>query len=159
MKSIILYTTRYGNTAEAAKRIQKSLGGECRLVNLTAESAPSLDGYDTVILGGSVYIGKVQKQLTSYIQANLKQLLSKNVGLYLCAGAQKEEEREQELNANFPQELLSHARAKDILGYAYAFDKMRFLDKVIMKKIKGDSISVEEFFDDKLAAFAKALAK
>ena len=76
MKSIVIYATRYGSAAEAARRIRKELACDCTLINIMTESAPPLDAFDTVILGGSIYIGRVQKELTAYIGANRKQLLS-----------------------------------------------------------------------------------
>lgn len=157
MKSIIIYATRYGSAAETARRIQKELGGDCTLVNIMTEKVPSIDAFDTVILGGSIYIGKVQKQLTAFAMTNLKQLLSKRVGLYLSAGTQKQEDRDKELQGAFVPELFAHAVTKDVLGYAFAFEKMRFLDRLIMKKIKGDAVSASEFFDERISKFVKAL--
>lgn len=158
MKCIIIYATRYSSAAKVAELIQKGLESECTLVNIMTEKAPPLDSFDTVILGGSIYIGKVQKELTSFMSANLQQLLSKNVGLFLCAGAPKQEDRDKELQGAFAPELLAHAAANDVLGYAFDFEKMRFFDRMIMKKIKGDSISTSEFFDKRIAQFVKALS-
>lgn len=159
MKSIIVYATRYGSAAKAAELIKKELGGDCTLVNIMTEKAPPLDTFDTVILGGSIYIGKVQKELTSFVNMNLTQLLSKNIGLFLCAGAPKQEDRDKELRGAFPPELFAHAAAKDVLGYAFAFEKMRFFDRLIMKKIKGDAVSTSEYFDKRISLFARALAE
>lgn len=155
MKSIIIYATRYGSTAEAARRIQKELGDDCTLVNIMTENVPPLDMFDIVILGGSIYIGKVQKELSSFAVANSKQLLTKKVGLYLCAGTQKQEERDKELLGAFPPELFAHAITKDVLGYAFAFEKMRFFDRLIMKKIKGDAVSTAVYFDKRISRFAE----
>lgn len=159
MKSIIVYATRYGCSAEVAKLIQQGLESDCTLVNIMTEKVPQLDSFDTVILGGSIYIGKVQKELTSFVNANLKQLLSKKVGLFLCAGTPKQDDRDKELQGAFPPELLAHAVAKDILGYAFTFEKMRFFDRLIMKKIKGDSVSTSEYFDKRILLFVKALSE
>lgn len=158
MKSIIIYSTRYGSTAKVAELIQKGLGCDCTLVNIMKESAPPLDAFDTVILGGSIYVGKVQKELTEFVAKNLKLLLSKRIGLFLCAGAPKQEERDRELKGAFSPELLTHAAAKDVLGYAFTFEKMRFFDRLIMKKIKGDAVSASEYFDERILLFVKALA-
>ncbi|MFA9378957.1 MAG: flavodoxin domain-containing protein [Lachnotalea sp.] len=155
MKSIIIYATRYGTTAEVAKRIQKELGDNCTIVNIITENVPSLDTFDNLILGGSIYIGKVQKKLTLFVMANLKQLLTKKVGLYLCAGAQMQEELDKELLAAFPQELLDHAIIKGLLGCAYTFEKMRFFDRLIMKKIIGNTVSTAKYYDDRIASFAQ----
>ena len=157
MKNIIIYGTRYGSAGQAAKLIQKELGGDCTLVNIMTESVPPLDTFDTVILGGSIYIGKVQKELTAFIGKNLNLLLSKKVGLFLCAGAPKQEDRDKELQGAFPPELLAHAAAKDVLGFAFAFEKMRFFDRLIMKKIKGDAVSASEYSEERILLFAKAL--
>lgn len=158
MKSIILYTTRYGSVAEAARLIQKELGGDCTLVNIMTENAPSLDSFDTVILGGSIYIGKIQRKLAAFARVNLNQLLSKKVGLFLCAAAQKQEERDKEMQSAFPPQLLAHAVAKDVLGYAFVFEKMRFFDRLIMTKIKGDAVSTATYFNERISMFVKALA-
>lgn len=158
MKSIIIYATRYGCAAEVARRIQKGLESDCTLVNIMTEKAPPLDSFDTVILGGSIYIGKVQKELTSFVNENLKQLLSKKIGLFLCAGTPKQADRDKELQGAFPSELLTHAAAKDVLGYAFTFEKIRFFDRLIMKKIKGDAISTSEYYDKRISLFVKALS-
>ena len=157
MKSIILYTTRYGSAAEVAKRIQKEIGADCLTCNIMKEDAPSLDQFDTVILGGSVYIGKIQKKLTSYMIANLPQLLTKKIGVYICAGAKNPEDRDKELTDVFPAELLAHAVVKNVLGYAFYFEKMKFLDRFIMKKIKGDAVSVAEYDDKSILQFAETI--
>ena len=157
MKSVIIYSTRYGSTLEAANRIKKELGEECSIVNVMTDTVPNIDGFDTVVLGGSIYVGRVQKQLTAFMNANLKQLLSKKVGLFLCAGAPNDEEKEKELKGAFPSELYEHASAKDVLGYAFIFEKMKFLDKLIMKKIKGDANSTSVYFDDHIKKFADTL--
>lgn len=158
MKCIIIYATRYGCAEEAAKRLQKQLDGECRLVNIMSESVPPLKNFDTVILGGSVYIGRVQKQLSSYIGDNLNILLDKKIGLYICAGAPKQEQLKGEFENAYPHDLLEHAAAKAVLGYAFLFEKMKFFDKLIMKKIKGDAVSVSEYYDDRIIQFAEALS-
>ena len=157
MKNIIIYATKYGSAAEVAKRIKTELGEETQLCNIITDSVPSLDVYDTVILGGSIYIGKVQKQIAEYSNNHLNELLNKNVGLFLCAGERKEDAQVQQLQTNFPEALYQHATAKEVLGYAFSFEKMKFFDKLIMKKMKGDSISTAEYSDERIASFAKSL--
>jgi len=157
MKSIIIYATRYGSAGEIARRIQKELEDDCTLVNIMTDNVPPLDTFDIVILGGSIYIGKVQKPLSSFATANLKQLLSKKVGLYVCAGAQKQEERDKELLDAFPPELFNYAISKAVLGYAFAFEKMRFFDKLIMKKIKGDAVSIADYSNERISRFVKII--
>jgi len=157
MKTIIIYATKYGSAAEVAKRIKTQIGEEAQIYNILTDRVPPLDTYNTVILGGSVYIGKVQKQITEYSNIHLKELLDKNVGLFLCAGEQKTDGQIKEIQSAFPESLFQHAAAKEVLGYAYSFEKMKFFDKLIMKKMKGDSISIEKISDDRIALFVKLL--
>lgn len=157
MKSIIIYSTKYGCTEELASLIQKELSGECKLVNIMKSSVPALDDYDTVILGGSIYIGKIQKQLTKYMEEHLDTLLTKKIGLFLSAGDSKAAENEVVRENNFPKALIEYAAAFDVLGYAYKFDKMRFFDRFIVKKVAGVSESVNEYYEDRIKAFAESL--
>lgn len=157
MKSIIIYATKYGSAEEAANRIKAALGEDTQLCNIQKDTVPELDAYDTVILGGSIYIGMVQKQIKEYCNSHLPKLLGKKVGLFLCAGEQKEDVQLKELQTNFPEALSQHAAAKEVLGYAFPFEKMKFLDKLVMKKMKGDSVSTAEYYDDRISRFVRSL--
>lgn len=159
MKTILIYATKYGNTAETAQRIKTALSEDTECFNIMTNPVPSLENFDTVILGGSIYMGKVQKQLTAYTNSHLEQLLRKNVALFLCAGVPAEATRSKELRNAFPETLYRHAAAKDVLGYAFNFEKMRFFDKLIMRKIKGDSISTAKFYDDRISLFVNAVKR
>lgn len=157
MKNVIIYATKYGCAEQAAIRIKKELPGETDLINIMKDTVPSLQSYDTVILGGSVYVGRVQKQLTAFINSHLAELQTKKIGLYLCAGAPDEPSKQKELETAFPEALAKHAAAMNILGYAFCFEKMKFFDKLIMSKIKGDSKSETVFFDDRIKNFIQAM--
>lgn len=157
MKTAILYTTKYGSVRKAAEILKEKLSGESLFADIANEPVPSLDGYDTVILGGSVYIGRIQKKLSAYIQKNLDILLTKRIGVFLCAGATENEQQEKELKEAYPSGLYDHALARGVLGYSYDFDKMRFFDRFIVSKILGDTKSVSAFYDDKITQFAQTM--
>ncbi|GGL54828.1 flavodoxin domain-containing protein [Sporolactobacillus putidus] len=157
MKTILIYATKYGNAAETAQRIKTAIGEDIECFNIMTGPVPSLENFGTVILGGSIYMGKVQKQLTAYMNSHLEQLLRKNIGLFLCAGEPDEAARSKELQNAFPEALYRHAAAKDVLGFAFNFEKMRFFDKLIMRKIKGDSISTGKFYEDRISLFVNAV--
>lgn len=157
MKSLIIYSTKYGCAGKLAALIKKELNGECELVNIMKSSVPALDDYDTVILGGSVYIGRIQKQLTDYAKEHLDTLLTKKVGLFLSAGDAKAAENEAVRENAFPKALIDHAVTFDVLGYAYDIDKMSFFDRLILRMVKKLSGSVSEYYEDRIKAFADAL--
>ncbi|MFZ5639495.1 MAG: flavodoxin domain-containing protein [Bacillota bacterium] len=94
MRSLIIYATKYGCAEKAATILKSKMNGDVFLVNVMKEKVPGLDQYDNVILGGSIYIGKIQKALIKYIKSNLPSLLQKRVGLFICAGDLSEEKIE-----------------------------------------------------------------
>lgn len=157
MNSIIIYTTKYGSVEKVAEMLKSKLNGTVRLVNLTKDQAPNLSEFDTVILGGSIYVGKVQKTLTNYISANLPMLLQKRVGLFICA-AQPEPVRSQELEQAYPVDLFNHALAKEVFGHEFNFQKLSFIHKIIVRKLVGVSETVSELSEEKIEQFAKALS-
>ncbi|MFO7161339.1 MAG: flavodoxin domain-containing protein [[Clostridium] cellulosi] len=159
MKTIIIYSTKYGCAGELAYLIQKELKGECKIVNVMKSSVPPLNDYDTVILGGSLYIGRIQKQLKKYVNEHLDTLLTKKVGLFLSAGDPKAAENEVVRKNVFPKALIEHAVAFDVLGYAYKFDKMGFFDRFIVKRVAGLSENVTEYYENRIKAFAEALTR
>lgn len=157
MQRLIIYATKYGSTAEVARRLKQRSKDQTDVVNVMTDSIPPLTSYDTVILGGSIYMGKVQKQLTRYIDRHLPELLTKKIGLFLCAGHPKEETRQEELRSAFPETLFRKAAAKDVLGYAFDFEKMHFFDRLIMRQIKGDGVSTAEYPDQRISEFLHIL--
>lgn len=158
MKSIIIYSTKYGSVEKAAKTLKSKMSGEVLLVNVIKETVPSLDEYDNVILGGSIYMGKTQKELTNYISKNLPLLMNKRIGLFICAGLPDPQARAKELASAFPPELYDHAVCKEILGHEINYEKINFFDKMVMKAVKGDKNSSSQFYEDKIDNFAKAIA-
>ena len=157
MKTVILFATKYGSVRKAAELLKEKLNGQTILVDVAKEPVPSLDEYDTVILGGSAYMGRIQKKLSAYIQNNLDTLLKKRIGVFLCAGATESEQQGKELKDAYPSGLYDRALARGVLGYGYDFDKMRFFDRFIVSKILGNTKSVSAFYDDKITQFAQTM--
>lgn len=156
MKSIIIFTTKYGSVEKAAKLLASKMDGEVHLVNIMKEKAPALDEYDRVILGGSIYAGKMQKKLSGFIAGNVPQLMKKRVGLFICA-AQPEPAKSQELQASFPPELFAHAAVKEAFGYEYDFKKLNLFEKLVIRVIAGVTSSKFELSDEKIDIFAKTI--
>lgn len=156
-KKIIIYTTKYGFVTKVASTLKAKLGGEVDLVNLAKEKAPSLGGYDTVILGGSIYFGKVQKKLAAYMRQAMPELAGKKLGLFVCAGIPDPVKKREELEQAFPPELFKQAVCKDILGDEIVYEKLSFLDKFITRRISGSTAGQSHYDENRIEAFAQAL--
>lgn len=157
MNSVIIYTTKYGSVEKAARMLKSHLSGEVDLIDLTKEKAPTLDQYDQVILGGSIYMGKIQSILSDYIRATLPLLLSKRIGLFICAGHPEEHLRVKELQEVFPAEIFNHAVAKEVFGHEYQLERLNTLHKFVMTKVIGITESRSEISEEVIERFAKRL--
>lgn len=132
MKTLILYSTTYGYAEEIAKSIA-SRYPDATLQNIQKNKNVDLNPYDHVILGGSIYIGKVHKDLAAFAATHESELLTKKLGLYICClfGDKYMEE----MKANFPLSLIEHAYATENFGGKLQNDKMSFMHKMIMTMV------------------------
>lgn len=157
MKSIIIYTTKHGYVEITVQVLESKMDGQVTSVNIMKENPPSLEEYDNVILGGSIYMGRIQKKMSDYISKNLPQLMSKRIGLFICAGSPDPKARVKELESAYPAELYNHAVTKEVFGYEINFEKLGFFEKLVMKAVTGDKSNISELCEDNIANFAKAM--
>lgn len=157
METLIVYATRYGSVREAAEMIAQRLSGRATLHDLEKADMPPLDAYDSVILGGSIYIGRIQKELTDFMHRNRQALLAKKLGLFICAGLPDAAAREKELMSVFPAALEEHASARGVLGYRMDLGRMKATDRLIMRLIGGNIQSTCEYFTKEIDRFAREM--
>lgn len=156
MNTLIAYGTKYGCAEKCAKRIAEELKEDVELVDLRKTKGVNLSGYDKVIIGGSIYIGKIQKEVSDFCSRNLDELKNKKIGLFIC-GMAEGEAADAELNSSFPAELLDAAKAKGFLGGEFLVDNMNFMDKLIVKKISKVTENKSNILEDRIVEFAKAM--
>lgn len=158
MKTIIIYTTNHGSVEHAAQMLKPRIPGDVELINMMKKEAPLLDEFDNVILGGSIYAGKIQSKLSQYAEKHLPELLTKRIGLFICA-AQKEEISEKELVDSFPKDLIEHAICKEVFGYEIHFEDMNFFEKMIVRFVMKQHQSYSELSSEKINGFAETIAE
>ena len=64
MSTLIVYASKYGCTEKCVKLMSKKLNDKVDLINLKNINDIDLSKYDKVIIGGSIYIGRIQKEVT-----------------------------------------------------------------------------------------------
>lgn len=129
MKTLIIYATTYGYTKECVEKLKELIQGETTIVNVKNETVPPIEDFENVIIGGSIYMGQIHKKLKEYCSINLKGLLEKRVGLFLCCGLP--ENFEETIKNCFPKELLEKAIAKECFGGELRTEKMNLAHKMI----------------------------
>lgn len=133
MKIAIVYATKYGCTKKCAEILKSYLHGEVSIHSAKADKI-NLSRYDAVFIGGSVYMGKIQKEITHFCKRNLKQLLHKRIGLFACCYTPKDTEGFFE--TLYPIELINHAFYVTSVGGEMNYEKMNFLYRKMFQSLK-----------------------
>ncbi|MCY6957231.1 flavodoxin domain-containing protein [Clostridium brassicae] len=167
MNNLIIYATKYGCTEKCAEILSEKLMGKVDLCNLKVEKVPELLQYDKIIIGGSIYAGKIQKEVSEFCLKNICMLKDRKVGFFIC-GMLKGDKAKMQINDCFPQELLINAVVTESFGGEFRFDKMNFMERFIIKMIskKDKSIprlninkNVSDILDENINRFVDTMNK
>ncbi|MCT8138117.1 flavodoxin domain-containing protein [Anaerobacillus sp. CMMVII] len=153
-KTVIIYASSHGTTVKAATLLCKELSGHVSLVDLNNTRLPDITEFDAVILGGSIHVGTIQRKVTKFIKHSEQQLLKKKVGLFLCCMYEGEQAQAQFEQA-FSEDLRNQSVANGLFGGEFLFGKMNFLEKAIIKKMKGDAEDVSTLNHEAISQFAQ----
>jgi menaquinone-dependent protoporphyrinogen oxidase len=158
MNTAIIYGTNHGSTHKCAVTLSNKLGSDTKLFNLDNGADIELPEFDTIIIGGSIHAGSINKNVRKFIDKNIKILIQKNIGLYLCCMYEGEKALEQFQNA-YPEDLRNKAKAHGLFGGEFDFEKMNFLEKAIVKKVANVEKSVSNLNYSNIKGFAEKILK
>jgi menaquinone-dependent protoporphyrinogen oxidase len=156
MNAAIIYGTKHGSTHKCANTLANELGSNTKLYNLEIETDVNLSEYDTIIIGGSIHAGAVNKNVKKFIDKNIDILIQKKIGLYLCCMYEGDKALEQFQNS-FTEDLRNKANAHGLFGGEFDFEKMNFLEKAIVKKVANVKKSVSNLNYANIKAFAETI--
>ena len=156
MKTLILYASRHGCAEKCARILADRLGGEVTVADFKSAGRIALADTETLILGGSIHAGRIQKDVKKYIERNLAVLQAKKPGLFLCCMEEGEKAEEQFRNA-FSPELIQAAKAKGLFGGEFNFERMAWWERTIIRKIAKTDVSVSKIREDRISEFAAAM--
>mgnify|MGYP001002066767 CR=1 FL=1 len=152
-RNLVVYCSSHGTTEKAAQLLGVSLDGEVEVIDLNKKKASDIASYDSIIIGGSIHAGNIQRKLKQFMQKNHEILLTKKLGLFLCCYREGEEAKTQ-FETVFPQDLRDHAKSEGLFGGEFIFSKMSFLSRKIINKIVGVSTDQSNFSTDLVQEFA-----
>mgnify|MGYP006330513243 CR=1 FL=1 len=130
MNILIAYASKSGTTETCVHILEQDFNGHAKLVDLT-HNEPSLDAYDTVLIGGPIRYGKLQSSVKKFVKNHLKDLKQKEVGLFICCADVGNAEKY--FQTNFPDELLEQATAIDCFGGEIRSHALGIFEKFIAK--------------------------
>lgn len=129
MKITIIYGSKYGTTKNLARYFGESLSAEVYEVNESIDIHDS----DIIVLGSPVYAGTVNKSLKLWVSTHQKELLDKQVFIFLC-GLQTDKGNKV-IQENLGKEFFSTLCYVECLGGVIDYSKMNFIEKKIINMI------------------------
>lgn len=131
--TLIAYSTTLGCTEQCAAKLKDDLGEGVEMVRISRRRRYNLQDFDTVIVGGSIHEGMIQRSVHKFCENNLDELLQKHVGLFVCC--MDPDANEQELiDRAFPDKLVQHALTSGFFGGELNIKKMNLLQKIMTRK-------------------------
>ena len=86
MKILIVYSSVWGVSKQCAQMLADMLCDKHEVSVFSIENAPSPAGFDVAVVGGSVRMGRLNRQLRSYLKNNAEALSGMNTALFMCCG-------------------------------------------------------------------------
>ncbi len=155
-KTLIVFATKHGCAEKCSGKVAAALSGEVSVLAIKDARKIDLAAFDAVAVGGSIYAGRVQGSVRDFCAKNLAALMGKRLGLFICHMEQGAK-AEVEFAAAFPKELVDAAAAKGLFGGAIDLERMKGLERFLVKKMAKMTASVSKIDEANIAAFARAL--
>jgi menaquinone-dependent protoporphyrinogen oxidase len=154
MSVLIVYATRHGTTARCAKLLAERIPGGAELADLSIGSPP-LEGHTVVLVGGSIYAGRVRPAVARFCEAKREELLGRSVGLFICCLYTGDRARSQLAEA-FPPWLAAHAFAAKALGGAVTQARLGFFERLLFSRVTGIREDIDRVDQAAVAELASA---
>jgi menaquinone-dependent protoporphyrinogen oxidase len=139
MKTLIIYSSKYGYVKECVDRIKAEIGMETEVV----EAKKGLQGrkiseFDLVIIGSAIYAGSTTRAVRTFCTKHEQELLAvSHLGLFLCGT--DPDTIEQNFQKGFPSALLEKAEMKEWFGGRLVLSQFKGIMHAILKKmLKGE---------------------
>jgi menaquinone-dependent protoporphyrinogen oxidase len=156
MKTLIIYASKHGCTEKCSNLLKNRLNGEVKIVDIKKDSIPEITAFDNIIVGGSIYMGRIQKEINNFCLKNSNTLIKKKLGFFTC-GMSENDIAEKQINTSFPEELLTNTVAKAYFGGEFIFKKMNFFERFIVKKISKVNKDISKISKENINKFAQLI--
>ena len=156
MKTLIVYTSKTGVTADCANKLA-SLISTADCINLDSKETIHLQNYDQIILGSSVYVGMIRKSLKQFITTYHDELLTKHVSLFTC-GANDKINHTTDLMSSIPADILNHLEHTGYFGWDFRKEKLGFFSRFVMKKIQEKENLIPGIQEAAITKFSQSVA-
>jgi menaquinone-dependent protoporphyrinogen oxidase len=131
MKVLVAYRSKYGTTAACARGVRDLIRAETVVADLARRPWPAAREYDVVLIGGSIYGGKIQREVGVFCDREREALLRCKVGLFLCC-MYTGEQADAQLRGAFPEWLSAHAFSARLFGGELHHGRLTAFDRLLL---------------------------
>ena len=131
MKTAIIFASKYGATEKCAKILSEKIPNSTT-IDIRVDKMPDIAGYDVVIVGTAIYVGKPNKKILKFLEINDNLLKSKKLGLFMVC-MEKGNAIEKQFQLTYSKELREKAIAKGYFGGSFNFEKMNFFERLVIR--------------------------
>ena len=146
MNILIIYSSKNGVAKKAAERLSSELSqnNEVKVFDIN-DSPPSPEGFDVIILGGSIRMARLSKKLKSYLKEHIDIISNMPAAFYICCGIIRDfnDYKVTELPSK-----INFSLGVECFGGELKPDKLRGMDKLIVKAMRGSIESQDPDFAD-----------
>lgn len=135
MKTLILYSSRYGFTEKCAEKLANLLGESSEVKDMNDISDSELKNAVGLIIGTPVYMGQVPKAVKKFFERYGESLQQKRLGVFLCCGL-PEQESLYFMN-NIPKDIQSLIKVRGVFGGVLDKSKMKWHHRLITQMMEN----------------------
>lgn len=167
MKVLIVYATKNGVSKKACEMLRDNLNNFCEVDLFDIKDAPpSPDSYDVAVVGGSIRMARLNKDLKKYIKAHAEVLSNMQSAAFICCGLTND--FEDYVVTEIPKSI-RFSLGIECFGGELKPDKLRGTDKILTyfmrqsiltqdpDKSNRDMIELPEIFPDTIYALAERI--
>lgn len=156
MKTLVAFASKYGTTKSCAEAIADRITGDADVIDIKRSRTLSFDEYDSIVIGGPIYAGKVMSAVPAFCDKHRTALLERTVGLFICC-LYEGETALSELDGAFPAWLKAHAVVRKAVGGAIDFARLRVVDRYLARKVARIDGDIRTVKDHELREIAAAI--
>jgi menaquinone-dependent protoporphyrinogen oxidase len=126
------------------------------LADLARRPWPDPAAFEAVLVGGSVYGGKVQPRVTAFCEAHEAALRGRPSGVFLCC-LSRGSHAESQMEDSFPRWLLEAAVIRSLPGGRLAPSRLTILDRLLVRSVPRPPGEVDQLDSPEIARLAAAM--
>ena len=169
MKILIIYATKNGVSKTAAERLgeQLSSSNEIEIYDIN-NNPPSPQGFDVIVLGGSVRMTKINKKLKKYLKEHFDAISNMPSAFFFCCGIIRDFE---DYKATELPPKIHFSLGVECFGGELKPDKLKGFDKFIVKAMRqsiltqdsdlrnSSNLELPEFMPENVLALAERIKR